>query len=368
MKQDTKTKLPVVATIAILGSILLLQAGCQSLPWEKSEPEASAKDTLGPVEGPSDQDVPVQIDTAFNAEFDALEDSTQDVFHRPSRPELPPVIEDESVVIAPVTPYGLLGGPVFPKEDDDLAYIVQRGDTLWSISQKFKVSLHKILGTNGLTRTSVISIGQELQIPGVSESQSPVKTFSLDVFENTVYANGGSYTVKKGDNLTRIAYVYGTSVKDLKSANGLITDRLMVGQELVVPSGGPVRSGYKPSPAASTSASGGDYHVVRRGEYPGSIARRYGLKASELMAINNISDPSRLQIGTRLVVRHGGSLPQSVGSHIESAPVIGSSQVLAPTSSGFDSTGTLQVPGDGSTEEVPLLDEDMPVIPIEDVK
>ena len=124
MKQDTKTKLSVVATIAILGSILLLQAGCQSLPWEKSEPEASAKDTLGPVEGPSDQDVPVQIDTAFNAEFDALEDSTQDVFHRPSQPELPPVIEDESVAIAPVTPYGLLDGPVFPKEDRSARDIV----------------------------------------------------------------------------------------------------------------------------------------------------------------------------------------------------------------------------------------------------
>ena len=111
----------------------------------------------------------------------------------------------------------------------------------------------------------------------------------MDYSTDDVYLNKGIYSVKRGDNLTKIAYLYGTSVSDLKSANGLISDRLLVGQSLSVPGGGPVRGSYKPAnnvnvPTTATS-SNGNYHIVSSGEYPGSIARMYGLKTSELMSL-----------------------------------------------------------------------------------
>jgi len=43
------------------------------------------------------------------------------------------------------------------------------------------------------------------------------------------------YVVKSGDTLTRIARVYGTTVKALKSANDLEGDRLVVGAKLKIP-------------------------------------------------------------------------------------------------------------------------------------
>jgi LysM repeat protein len=43
------------------------------------------------------------------------------------------------------------------------------------------------------------------------------------------------YVVKSGDTLTRIARVHGTTVKTLKSANGLDGDRLIVGEKLKIP-------------------------------------------------------------------------------------------------------------------------------------
>ena len=43
------------------------------------------------------------------------------------------------------------------------------------------------------------------------------------------------YTVKSGDNLTKIARQFGTTVKALRAANGLKTDSIKVGQKLKIP-------------------------------------------------------------------------------------------------------------------------------------
>jgi LysM repeat protein len=44
-----------------------------------------------------------------------------------------------------------------------------------------------------------------------------------------------TYEVKRGDTLTRIAKTHGTTVKALREANGMKTDRILVGQKLKVP-------------------------------------------------------------------------------------------------------------------------------------
>ncbi len=94
-------------------------------------------------------------------------------------------------------------------------YVVQKGDNLYSIANKYGVTVDQIKETNNLN-TNTLQIGQILLIPGT-----------------TNYAN---YTVKKGDSLWKIANTYGTTVAKLKSINNLVTDFLSVGQELLIPS------------------------------------------------------------------------------------------------------------------------------------
>ena len=283
---------------------------------------------------------------------------------------LPPILEDSEP--EPLEFIGLDTSQNFPQKNDDLNYIVQRGDTLWGISQKFKISLNKLMRANDMTKGSLLGIGQSLRIPGISESESPLPRLSFDL-PSQPYSGSQDYIVKKGDTLTRVAYAYGTSVKDLKSANGLFTDRLLIGQRLVVPEGGAVREIRKP--AATTvvpTTAGGGHHIVRRGEYPSSIARQYGMKTSDLIRLNNIQNPSALQIGTKLVVNTGsGNLPQSVEQFVKSPPPVSTPGPVPSSPSGLnlDSLGTVPVPGDTpSTDEVPLFDEDALIVPVEDVE
>lgn len=93
-------------------------------------------------------------------------------------------------------------------------YYVKKGDTLFTIGQKYGVSADYVKQTNGL-KSTVIYPGQKLWVP-----------------DNKV--NGTSYTVKKGDTLYKIANNYGTTVNAIKSTNGLKSDTIYPGQVLLI--------------------------------------------------------------------------------------------------------------------------------------
>lgn len=58
-------------------------------------------------------------------------------------------------------------------------------------------------------------------------------------------------------------------------------------------------------PGAAQEADGGILHVVQRGETLWAVARRYGVSVDQLVRLNELSDPDRLVVGQRLVVREG---------------------------------------------------------------
>ena len=77
-------------------------------------------------------------------------------------------------------------------------YIVERGDSLWSIAKRFNVGINEIKLANNLTG-NLISVGQELTIPGVPP---------IDQTNTT-------YIVQKGDTLYSIANAYNISLDEL---------------------------------------------------------------------------------------------------------------------------------------------------------
>ena len=92
------------------------------------------------------------------------------------------------------------------------SYIVDKGDTLYSIAKKFDTSVNKLKELNNLS-SNMLSIGQKLLIP---------------IGEET------TYVVKAGDTLYSIAKEFNTTVDRLKELNDLSNNTLSIGQILIV--------------------------------------------------------------------------------------------------------------------------------------
>ena len=109
-----------------------------------------------------------------------------------------------------------------------------------------------------------------------------------------------SYTVKKGDILTRIAYKHNTTVAEIKQANSLKGDSLSIGQKLAIPTSGSTKTLATKAP--SKSAAKPTKHTTKQGETFYSIARLHKIKLNSLIAANPNVHPSRLSPGKVLII------------------------------------------------------------------
>ena len=132
-------------------------------------------------------------------------------------------------------------------------YQVQAGDTLDSVATKFSLSLSAVRDFNGLSKSSIIYVGQVLSLkpivapakPPVPEISSSVPTASslsedvssVDPMRPTgICTIHGFHTVRAGETISRIAAVYGASTQSVLSANSLSwSSTIYVGQKLTIP-------------------------------------------------------------------------------------------------------------------------------------
>jgi murein DD-endopeptidase MepM/ murein hydrolase activator NlpD len=147
-----------------------------------------------------------------------------------------------------------------------LSYVVQPGDTLYNIAQRFGTTVKAIADANGILDPALIEAGQRLRIPG-AESGAAESAPSV-------------YVVRSGDTLFDIARRFGTTVRAITNANEIADPSLLeVGQRLVIPVGS--------EPEAATQSTR-RVHVVRSGETLPFLAFRYGVTTWALRGANNL--------------------------------------------------------------------------------
>lgn len=116
----------------------------------------------------------------------------------------------------------------YASSGNKITYTIQRGDNLGAIAIKFGVTVSDIKKWNGLSSDKIIA-GKKLIIYTNKSSNY--------VSNNTNYKNSGlrkTHIVQKGESLWSIAKKYNTSVDKLKKANGLKSDRINIGDKLII--------------------------------------------------------------------------------------------------------------------------------------
>ncbi|GGF26653.1 hypothetical protein GCM10010954_27140 [Halobacillus andaensis] len=119
-----------------------------------------------------------------------------------------------------------------------------------------------------------------------------------DLLSGKPSSASGTYTVKAGDTLYSLARKYNTTVSKLVSENQLSNANVIrIGQVLKIP-----------GQTTGSPPSGSKTYTVKAGDTLYSIARLNQTTVSELVSINQLSNPSLIRIGQVLVLP-GGSTP-----------------------------------------------------------
>ena len=153
--------------------------------------------------------------------------------------------------------------------DEYLLYTVKKGDTLWDIAALYNTTVETLKNINNLTNSN-LTVNQQIFIP--KNTNSSVKSNNI-------------YIVKKGDNLFDIAASKGVTINDIKNANNLKTDVLQIGQVLNIP----------------TPSSGEINYIVQKGDNLYTIANKYDVTIDDIKKLNKLST-NTLQIGQILKI------------------------------------------------------------------
>ena len=116
-------------------------------------------------------------------------------------------------------------------------------------------------------------------------------------------ASTGSYTLRRGDTLGRVARKLGVGIDLLAKANGIAdVNKVRAGQTLVVPSpGDPGVAAAAPVSATRPGVALGR-HQIQGGETLSGIAQRYSTTVKELQRLNDLANANRIRVGRALVV------------------------------------------------------------------
>jgi LysM repeat protein len=185
---------------------------------------------------------------------------------------------------------------------------VASGETLGSISRKYKISIDDLKKFNQL-QSNKLSVGQSLflsepqNLASIGEThQKADKKTEKQITDRTVPTMGTTlHKVQKGENLFSIAKKYGMTYEELMALNNLDDQKISINQYLNViaqikePNQSETKITKKEEPVSKVE------HKVSQGESLYSIAQKYKISVDELKAANN-TDGSKLKAGQTIII------------------------------------------------------------------
>ncbi|MFP4128135.1 MAG: LysM peptidoglycan-binding domain-containing protein [Desulfonatronovibrio sp.] len=168
-------------------------------------------------------------------------------------------------------------------------YRVSRGDSWWRIASRFGVPV-SVLKTVNNTSTNLLRPGQHVIVPASGSSGHAVASATTRDYAQ----KRATYIVQRGDTLSQISREFRVNMNTLMTSNGISNPRsLKAGQKL-----------YIPGPTQASQGEGGSQvtYQVRKGDTLWDIARRFGVRATDLQRWNGISGNQLIRPGDNLKV------------------------------------------------------------------
>ncbi|OYT70888.1 MAG: hypothetical protein CFK52_09695 [Chloracidobacterium sp. CP2_5A] len=225
-------------------------------------------------------------------------------------------------------------------QSSSVQHVVQRGETLSGIAQRYGVTVQSILQANRQIRNpNLIYAGQTLTIPRHAPAPPPSSTGERQ------------YVVRGGDTLSEIAARNGIDLGRLIQANLQIRNPNLIypGQVINLPGGNARQPATTPAPAPPTQPAppappaAGREHRVRIGDTLSGIARQYGTSVDAILRANpGLANPNLIYPGQRIAIPGSGAPPTAT----QPTPPTQPAQPTQPTPPGaliYD--GTRPAPG-----------------------
>lgn len=154
-------------------------------------------------------------------------------------------------------------------------YIVQRGNTLSQIANRYGTTVRNIARLNDIQNPNYIYVGQRLIIPNVNEKTSTIQT----------------YTVQRGNTLGAIAQEYGTTVEQLVRLNNISNPNLIYpGQVLTINS------------TNTLGDLGHNIYTIKHGDTLSAISSKFGVDVHQIVELNRIQNPNIIYAGERIKI------------------------------------------------------------------
>jgi murein DD-endopeptidase MepM/ murein hydrolase activator NlpD len=193
-----------------------------------------------------------------------------------------------TVVLAILLAIGPIAAPAQAQSGEPpsqtTVHIVQMGETLFSIAQRYGLTADAVTHANGVPDPRQIYVGQRLVIPGNRTDISATETVP--------------YVFRAGDTLASVARRYGTAWQTLAQINHLLAPNVICADQIIqVPTLDRIDGNWG---AVDSLVGGGGTYIVRPDDTLLGIALRHGVSPWTLAAASQIANPALIYPGQAL--------------------------------------------------------------------
>ena len=171
---------------------------------------------------------------------------------------------------------------------------VRRGESLWTISKKYRVSIHDLAAVNKIRNRHRISVGKKLTIPVRRTSSGTLLASSGPSGHKKIV-----YKVKRGDTLGHIAEDYNTLARYIRRWNKLEYGQyILPGQKLTLW----IKDDVAQTDTQDNKGRVKISHIVKRGDTIGHIADNYRVSSRNIVGWNKLRSNQHIYPGQKLVL------------------------------------------------------------------